>query len=147
MFWDLLGFVVFFSPFCYLLRKYITNKATNNIQVVAPWRELSQNITEEIGAHKTCEENTVGCTYTSPTHCLQFAPFVSVFVGSPRKQGTASLWNVALGLKLLKSSWLHFLSSALLAYKTPCDGECNSTTVHLSYAFTGVLCKLPWPCI
>ena len=144
MFWDLLDFVVIFSPFCYFLRKYITNKATNNIQVVAPWRELSQNITEEIGAHKTCEENTVGCTYTSPTHCLQFAPFVSVFVGSPRKQATASLWNVALGLKLLKSSWLYFLSLALLAYKTLC-GECNSTTVHLTYAFTGVLCKLSWP--
>lgn len=143
MFWDLLDFVVIFSPSCYFLRKYITNKATNNIQVVAPWRELSQNITEEIGTHKTCEENTVGCTYTSPTHCLQFVPFVSVFVGSPRKQATASLWNIALGIKLLKSSWLHFLSSALLAYKTWCVGKCSSTTVHSNCSFSGVLCKLP----
>lgn len=91
MFWDLLAFVFVFSSFCYFLRNCITSKATNNNQVVAPWRELSQNIMEEIGTHKTCEENTVGCTYTSPTHCLQFAPFVSVFVGSPRKQAIASL--------------------------------------------------------
>lgn len=114
---------------------------------MAPWRELSQNIMEEIGTHKTCEENTVGCTHTSPTHCLQFAPFVSEFVGSSRKQATASLWNVALGLKLLESSWLHFLSLALFAYKTLCNEKCNSTTIHLTCAFTGILCTLPdHPC-
>lgn len=53
-FQNLLAFVVF-SIFCSFLRKYITskatNKATNNIQVVAPLRELSQNITEETVTH------------------------------------------------------------------------------------------------
>lgn len=91
MFWVFLDFAVIFSSLCYFPRKYITNKATNNIQVLAPWRELSQNIKEGIGIHKTCEENTVGCTYTSPTHCLQFEPFVSVYAGSPRKQVTTLL--------------------------------------------------------
>lgn len=87
----LFRFYCHFLPALFLSKEYITNKATNNIQVLAPWRELSQNTTEGIGVHKTCEENTVGCAHTSPTPCLQFAPFVSVFAGSPRKQVTASL--------------------------------------------------------
>lgn len=89
MFWALLDFIIIFVPIFLLSQVIHYNKTTNNIQVVSLWRKLSQNITEETGTDKTCEENTVGCTHTSPTHCLQFALFLPVFVGRPRKQATA----------------------------------------------------------